>query len=99
MFTFTDLQSLLAARPFTPFRLHLSDGTPVPVISPEVVVVGRRFALVGLLEADATDKLVDRWTVVYYMHVTRAEMLQSGEPPFSPGSPPASPGSPSPASR
>jgi len=98
VFTAADLQRLLSTRPFAAFRLNLSDGTSVDILSPEVAIVGRRFALVGLLDPEAADQLVDRWAVVYYMHVTRAEMLKTGEPPFGPGRPPTAPESPSPAS-
>jgi hypothetical protein len=97
LFTAADLRSLLNARPFVPFRLLLSDGGAVEVRSQEVVVVGRRFALVGLLDPDATDTLVDRWTVVWYMHVTRTEMLGAGPPPLTPPSGPAESSTPSPA--
>ena len=98
MFTADDLRNLLGARPFTPFRLLLSDGGQVVVRTPEVIIPGRRFAIIGLLDADAPDGLIDRWAVVWYMHVTRAEMLVPGAPPFTP--PPTGPAespSPSPA--
>lgn len=90
MFTRDDMLRLLSARPFTAFRLVMSDGNSVPIISPEVVRAGRRFAVVGLLDPGATDTAFDRWTVVWYMHVTQAQMLQSGDPPFS-SSPPVGP--------
>ncbi len=89
MFTLGDMVTLLHAQPFTPFRLHLSDGGSVEVRSREVVSVGRRFALVGLLDPGATDTFFDRWAVVWYMHVTRVEMLDPGPPPLS--APPAGP--------
>jgi len=94
MFTAADLQELVSARPFAPFRLLLSDGGAVDVRSPEVVLVGRRFGVVGLLDPDATDTLIDRWTTVWYLHVARVEMLVPGAPPFSP---PASAGPSTPA--
>lgn len=94
IFSHNDLRALLLARPFVPFRLILSDGGSVVVPTPEVVSVGRRFALVGLLDPSATDSLFDRWTVVWYIHVTRAEMLDSGAPPFA--APPNSPEQPAP---
>jgi hypothetical protein len=96
LLTSGDLIGLLQARPFAPFRLHLGDGGSADVRSPEVVSVGRRFALVGLLDPSATDTLFDRWAVVWYMHVTRVEMLDAGPPPLDP--PPAGPAeAPSPA--
>ncbi len=97
MFTHDDLRALLNARPFAPFRLHLSDGDHVDVRHREVVNAGRRFAVVGLLDPGATDTLFDRFAVVWYVHVTRAEMLDAGPPPFGPPPGPAPETSPTPA--
>lgn len=83
MFTRDDMLNLLATRPFTPFRLHMSDGKTVEVVSPELVLPGRRFAVVGLLDPDANDLGFDRWTTVFYLHVARHEMLATGAPPFT----------------
>ena len=83
MFTPADMRALLQARPFVPFRLWLSDGGFVDVRSPEVVIQGKRFAIVGLLDQDARDTLIDRYATVWYLHVTRHEMLIAGTPPFT----------------
>ena len=96
MFTLDDMRNLLNTRPFVPFRLHLSEGNPVEVRSQEVVLPGRRFAVIGLLDPDATDTAFDRWAVIWYMHVTRVEMLGAGPPPLSPPSGPAESPAPSP---
>jgi len=96
MFTANDMSALLKAKPFVPFRLVLSDGSAVKIRSPEVAIVGGRFALVGLLDPDATDRLVDCWTVVWYMHVTRTEQISPGAAPFTTPGTPDSP-APSPA--
>ena len=53
MFTPADLRAIRQARPFVPFRLWLSDGGYVDARSPEVVIQGKRFAIVGLLDPDA----------------------------------------------
>ncbi len=89
MFLPADLQALLRARPFVPFRLHLSDGGSVEVRHQEFVTAGRRYAVVGLPDADGPDNLFDRHAVVWYMHVTRVEMLGAAPPPMNP--PPAGP--------
>jgi hypothetical protein len=94
MFTRADFQVLLTTRPFVPFRLWLSDGGSVDVGSPEVALLGRRNAVIGLLDPDATDTAFDRWTIFWYMHVTRFEMLQPGAVPLPPTEGPA--GSPAP---
>ena len=84
MFTPADLQTLRKARPFLPFRIVLSDGGTVEIRCPELVLVGRHCAVVGLLPPEATDTLIDRWTTVWYMHVARIEHLT---PPGPMGSP------------
>jgi hypothetical protein len=87
MFTLSDLRNLLDTRPFQPFRLFLSDGGHVDVVSREVVIPGKRFAVVGILDPDTTDKAIDRYTTVWYLHVTRHEMLIPGQPPLTPPGP------------
>ncbi len=96
MFTLDDMRALLTARPFVPFRLWFSDGNHVDIRSQEIVLPGRRYAIVALLDPDAADKSFDRYATVWYMHVTRHEALASGASPFtSPGEPPS--GTPTPA--
>jgi hypothetical protein len=95
MFTLEDMRALLNARPFVPFRLHLSDGGTVDVRSREFVLAGRRYAVIALPDADATDSSFDRYMSVWYLHVTRHEMLSAGLPPF--GSPPGPSESPTPS--
>lgn len=96
MFTANNLQTLLNAQPFVLFRLYMSDGGTVEVRSREQVLIGRHFAVVGILDPEAKDTLFDRWTVVWYMHVTRVEQLGPGLLPMT--SPPTGPaGTPSPA--
>lgn len=96
MFNANAMLALLNARPFAPFRFHLSDGGTVDVPSREMVIPGRTFAVVGILDPGRSDSLASRWTTVWYMHVTRVEMLSPGSPPFT--APPSSEsGAPSPA--
>lgn len=89
MFTLNDLQALLNTRPFVPFRIYLSDGGTVDVRHRELVNVGRRFAFVGLPDANQPESVFDKYTLVWYMHVTRTEALAPGAPPEFPGSGPA----------
>lgn len=84
MFTLADMREMLGRRPFVPFRLYTSDGGHVDIVHQEFAMPGRRFLVVGLPEAEAADQSFDRWTVVWYMHVTRAEQLRPGEPPLGP---------------
>ncbi len=94
MFTHDNLRALLNTRPFVPFRLILSDGGALEVPSPEVVLPSGRFAIVGLLDPKTEHNFFDRWTVVWYMHVSRVEQRAPGAPPLtsSPGPETPSPG-------
>jgi hypothetical protein len=94
MFTANAMLALLHARPFVPFRFHLSDGGQVDVPSPEMIIPGRNFAVVGILDPNLSHTVASRWTTVWYMHVTRTEMLNPGAPPFAAPPPPSE--SPSP---
>ena len=93
MFTLNDLRNLLNARPFVPFRLWLSDGGHVEVKSREQVMLLRHFALVGLLDPAAADTSFDRYMTVWYVHVTRHEVLVAGSPPFAAPAGPETPAS------
>ena len=97
LFTYDDMRALLNAQPFVPFRLWMSDGGHVDVPSQELVTAGRRFALIGLLDPNAPDSPFDRYVTVWYMHVTRNEMLNPGLPPFSPPAGPSERPAPAPA--
>jgi hypothetical protein len=82
MFNLAAMYALVNAKPFVPFRLHLSDGGSVVVRSRELVLVGKQFAVIGLLDPGNNDLAADLWTTVWYLHVTRHEMLQPSQPPF-----------------
>ena len=97
MFNLEAMRSLVDARPFVPFRLWLSDGGHVDVPTREVVILGRHFAVIGLLDPQASDTAIDRYTTLWYLHVTRQEMLTAGQPPFSRPSGPSETPSPAPA--
>lgn len=95
MFTRDNMQALLSTRPFTPFRLWLSDGGHIDIRSAEQVLALRHYALIGLLDPNAAEGY-DRHATIWYMHVTRHEALTPGASPFAPPSEPP-PGTPSPA--
>jgi hypothetical protein len=97
MFTLANMQALLNNRPFGAFRLFLSDGASVDVRSREQVVALRYYAVVALLDPESTDTVYDRHLMVWYMHITRVEMLTPGAPPGAPPQGPSPTPSPSPA--
>jgi hypothetical protein len=96
VFNHVAMERLLSAKPFVPFRLWLSDGGHVDVVTREVVIVGKQFAVIGILDPDTTGIAVDRYTTVWYLHVTRHEMLRPGSQPFSSPSGPSQAPSPTP---
>ncbi len=97
MFNANNMLTLLKTRPFAPFRFVLSDGGTVDVKSPEFVLPGRQFAVVGLPDPRASETFIDWWITVWYMHITRVEQLQPGAPPFF-TAPPGPAESPTPSS-
>lgn len=90
MFTRNDLLTLLNAKPFSPFRLWLSDGGHIDVRSREVASPGRYYAIIWLHDPQSGDVGFDRHTTVWYMHITRHEALQAGDSPFQQSSEPPS---------
>jgi hypothetical protein len=89
VFTLENMRNLVNAQPFIPFRLYLSDGGSVDVRSREQVFLLRQYAIIGLLDPQEADQIADRYMTVWYLHVTRTEMLGAGPPPFPP--PPGGP--------
>jgi hypothetical protein len=72
----------LRTSPFRPFRLHISDGTTYDIRHPEMLMVTRHSAIVGILESgdngDAEDGYpqINRSPTVDLLHVTQIEELQ-----------------------
>ncbi len=65
----------LRRQPFEPFRIHLTDGTSYEIRHPELVMVGRRTAAVGISERERQPPLYDRLTTVALVHIVRLEPL------------------------
>jgi len=74
----------LRQRPFQPFRLHVTDGSAFDIRHPEMLMVMRQSAVVGMLEtgqngnSDDRYPRIDRSTNIALFHLTRLE-----EPPQS----------------
>ena len=52
-----ELRGLLQQRPFIPFRIHLDDNRVFEVRQPDLVLLGRRVAVLGVPEAGAAPPL------------------------------------------
>ncbi len=68
-----ELLQKLQTRPFEPFRIYLTDGTSYDIRHPELVMVGRRAAIVGVTERERRLPLYDRHTKVALVHIVRLE--------------------------
>jgi hypothetical protein len=94
MFTYDDLRRLLTSAPFVPFRMYLSEGNFIEVRHPELVIPGRRYAIIGLVDPTTPDAPFDRHAVIFYLHVNRVEtIIPSQFPGGTPGKSTGSPGS------
>jgi hypothetical protein len=60
-------------RPFTPFRLHVSDGPAYDIRHPDSILVTRRSAYLAL-PGDAS-QIAERGLVLALVHITRLEEL------------------------
>jgi len=84
-----DPQELVGAvrrRPFTPFRLTLTEGSTYDVRHPEFCMVGRRSAIIGLAPLDETQQLFDHSVTLDLLHIVKLEPLETPAPPKSNGS-------------
>ena len=66
----------LRTRPFRPFRMHVTDGATFDVRHPEVVMVTRTAALVGIPEPDDAPPAIEKFNLVDLLHITRLEQIE-----------------------
>jgi hypothetical protein len=69
-----DLLDRLRERPFRPFRLVLTEGTAYEVRHPELFLLGKRSAVIGLTP-DPEQVVYDRTAMVDLFHIVRLEPL------------------------
>jgi hypothetical protein len=77
---FDDVEKKLRQRPFEAFRLHLTDDTAYEVRHPELMLLGRRMAVVGLT-TDPNQTFFDRTMDIDLFYIVRIEPI---EMPVSP---------------
>lgn len=73
-----DLLERVRQRPFAPFRLVLTEGTPYDIRHPEQVMVARHSAVIGL-EGKADQDFYETTVLVDLLHVVRSEPLEAGK--------------------
>jgi hypothetical protein len=76
-----ELLTVLRERPFQPFRIALTDGRTFDVRHPEMVLAGRRSAVIGLPAANETEPLYDRRITVDLLHISSMEPIQTPAKP------------------
>ena len=72
VFTPDDILRLVRQRPFTPFRIHMSDGAASYVDHPELVWVYPRRVLLGV--PSRKEGLMQDWHDCALMHITQLEV-------------------------
>jgi hypothetical protein len=76
-----ELLTVLRQRPFRPFRISLTDGRALDVRHPEMVLPGRRSAVIGLPAPGETEPLYDQRITVDLLHIVSLEPLQTPAQP------------------
>ncbi len=69
-----ELHETLKQQPFEPFRIVLTDGESYDIRHPDLVLVGKRTAIVGLM-GRANTPFFDRTVKVDLLHISRIEPL------------------------
>jgi hypothetical protein len=71
-----EITALLRKRPFIPLRIHMTDGHTYDVPHPEVMVVSRSHATIGL-RADPESGVFERVEYLGLVHIVRIEEVPS----------------------
>lgn len=86
MFTADDIQARLRERPFTPTRLVTTTGQTYDIYHPDLVLVARRFLIVGT-PSQENPAHADQVTRVAIIHLTEMRDLPTPTPPPHNGPP------------
>ena len=73
-----DLLLVLRRQPFVPVRLHVSDGASYDIRHPEMLLLTRRAAYVGV---PGDGSIPERAIIVALAHISRLEELPAGAVP------------------
>lgn len=76
--TATEIDELLRARPFRPFRVHLSDGGHYDIPHPELAGLTRR-TLVVFVGPFRRQFIANEMKICDLLHITRLEILPEDE--------------------
>jgi hypothetical protein len=76
-----ELLTHLRRRPFEPIRIHLTDGRSFKVRHPEMVLPGRRSAVIGVPAAHETEPLYDHRVTVDLLHIVSIQPIPASSTP------------------
>ena len=74
MFSAKEIKDLMDAKPFRPFRIHLSDGSSYEITNHDVAFVTKSSVEVGL--HPDPDGIAERTVKCAILHIGRIEELQ-----------------------
>jgi hypothetical protein len=69
-----ELKHILDRRPFTPIRLHMSNGERVEVTHPDAAIVTQSLVFVGL--GVSPEGIADRTSWYNLLHIVKVEPIQ-----------------------
>jgi hypothetical protein len=72
-----ELKEIIDVRPFTPIRLHMSNGEHVDITHPDAAVVARTIVVIGL--GVNAKGIADRTTWFNLLHIVKIEQLMNGK--------------------
>ncbi len=75
--TAQEIATALRRLPFVPFRMTLTEGSTYEIRHPELCMVGRRSAIIGIITRDDPDRLFDRSVDVDLLHIVKLEPIET----------------------
>ncbi|HWG41451.1 MAG TPA: hypothetical protein VN688_01605 [Gemmataceae bacterium] len=71
-----DVEKKVRQRPFKPFRLYLTDGSTYEVRHPELIMLGRRYLVLGIA-ADPSQTVFDQSVDIDLFHIVRMDYVET----------------------
>jgi hypothetical protein len=81
-----EIAARLRRKPFVPFRVTLTEGSIYEIRHPELCMVGRRSAIIGISTRNDPDRLFDRSVDVDLLHIVKLEPVETASAPAREGS-------------
>ena len=76
-----EIATALRRQPFLPFRMTLTEGSTYEARHPELCMVGRRSAIIGITSRHDPDRLFDRSVTLDRLHIVKLEPLETAGSP------------------